>query len=198
MRAFLPLLGILLASVVAGCAQPEIPQDHFYRLQVALPKTPGNTPALDGTIEIDRLIAEGLTAGRPIVYSDKRRPNELQEYHYHFWADPPAVMLRDQLVAYLRAAGVATAVVTPELRVKPDFVLAGKIKRLEKINGAPPGVVIEIEAGLRRVRDGKLILLRQYRIEKEARSATVAAAVAALNDAFTEICGAVARDIAGL
>ncbi len=189
---------ILAAPVLATCAQPPLPQDHFYRLSVGAPDTPLAEPRFKGTLEVGRFAADGLTAGRPLVYGLSERPYELQEYHYHFWTEPPPTMLRDQLVDYLRAAGVTTTVVTPEMRVEPDYVLAGRIKRLETITGSPTRAVVELELGLRRTGDDELLFLGTYGVEAEARANTVAAAVAAVNEALTEIYAKFTADVSGL
>lgn len=147
---------------------------------------------------MNRFVADGLTAGRPIVYSESGRPREVLEYHYHFWTEPPTIMLRDLLVAYLRAAKVADTVVTPEHRVEPDYELSGKIKRLEQINGTPPGAVVELELALKRSADGQILFLHTYRIEAEAKTGSVAAAVDALNSALGLIYARFTNDISGL
>jgi ABC-type uncharacterized transport system auxiliary subunit len=178
---------ILTALVLAGaCAQPEVPEDNFYRLRIEPPKNATPSPRFKGTIEIERFAADGLTAGRPIVYTEPGQAHRLKEYHYHFWTEPPTVMLRDQLVMYLRAAGVADAVVTPEMRVEPQFVLTGKIKRLEKVTGSKPMAVLELELGLREASGGKLVFLDTYLVEREAENDSVGAAVQALNRALAE------------
>ncbi|MCH8214422.1 MAG: membrane integrity-associated transporter subunit PqiC [Proteobacteria bacterium] len=198
MKRSLYAMIFLVAPVLAACAQPPLPKDHFYRLSVGAPENPLTEPRFKGTLEIGRFIADGLTSGRPVVYSKADRPHELLEYYYHFWTEPPPTMLRDQLVDYLRAAKVTTMVVTPEMRVEPDYVLAGRIKRLEKINGSPPGAVVELELALRRTADNELLFLGTYGVEAKAGAHTVAAAVAAFNDALTEIYAKFTADISGL
>ena len=189
---------VLVAVVLGACAQPPVPQDRFYRLQVAPPDTGLAAPRLDGMLEVDRFAADGLFAGRPIVYSDASRSHEVTEYHYHFWTEPPPSMLRDQLVEYLRAAGVARTVVTPEMRVEPDFVLAGKIKRLEQVVGAPPRAAVSLELGLRRGATGELLLLRTYAEEVTAGAPTVSAAVLAVNEALARIYAKFITDLSRL
>jgi len=172
-------------TVVGACAQPEVPEDNFYRLRVEPPKNAAPSPRFKGTIEVERFAADGLTAGRPIVYTESGEAYRLKEYHYHFWTEPPTVMLRDQLVMYLRAAGIADAVVTPEMRVEPQYVLTGKIKRLEKVTGPKPMAVLELELGLREA-SGKLVFLDTYLVERAAENDSVGAAVQALNRALAE------------
>ena len=140
----------------------------------------------------------GIDLGQGVVYNKADRPHELLEYYYHFWTEAPPTMLRDQLVDYLRAAKVTTMVVTPDMRVEPDYVLTGRIKRLEKINGAPPRAVVELELALRRTANDEVLFLGTYGVEATAGANTVAAAVAAFNDALTEIYAKFTADISGL
>jgi len=181
--------GLALLSVfsLVACAQPELPKDHYYRLQVQAPdKNKGDT-LFKGTIEVERFLADGLTAGRPIVYSEAGSEHQLLEYHYHFWTEPPVVMLRDQLIDFLRAGKVAEMVVSPEMRSRPDYRLTAKIKRLEKIVGPKPSAIAELQLGLQDEQTGNIIHLANYRVEVGAKSASVGDAVIAMNKALTEI-----------
>ena len=176
-------------AVLGACAQPPVPEDHFYRLSISAMPDARSTPMLDGVLEVDRLLADGITAGRPIVYSTAAKPNQLQEYNYHFWTEPPTVMIQGQLIKYLRSAGAAKSIVTPEMRVTPKYIISGKIYRLEKVVGTSPSVVLEIELGLREARSEKLIHLNSYNVTKDASSDSIPAAVEALNNALAGIFG---------
>jgi cholesterol transport system auxiliary component len=194
MRMWLPVL--VAAVLLAACGSaPPVPEDQFYRLRVTPAPSPGQK-LLPGTVEIDRFVADGLTAGRPIVYSESGKPYQVREYHYHFWTQPPTVMLRDELVAFLRAAKVADAVVTPEMRVPADFVLTGKISRLEKVVGEPPKAVLEMELAVRKAAGGKLVFLDTYRIESTSDGAGVDDTVNALNQALATIYRKFLSDLA--
>ena len=188
-------LTTIFAALLVSCSQPPVPQDNFYRLQVTAPGTSLAKTPLDGTLEVARLLADGLTAGRPIVYSEAARPLEANEYHYHFWTDSPTVLLRDELVSYLRRAGVAKNVVTPEMRLEPDFVLTGKIKRLEQVRGDPSKVVISLELALRDRRGDRLLLVKTYDMEGETAGAAVAAAVGGLNAGLAQIYARFVADV---
>ncbi len=187
-----------VAGIVAACASaPPVPEDQFYRLKAVRAATAPTAKLLfPGTIEIDRFVADGVTAGRPIVYSEAGKPYQVKEYHYHFWTQPPTVMLRDELVAYLRAAKIAKAVVTPEMRVGADYVLTGKIIRLEKVVGTPPKAVLEIELGVRKATGGELVFLDTYRIEAVSDGPGVDDAVHALNAAVSAIYDKFVADLA--
>lgn len=182
-------------AAVAGCSQPPVPEDHFYRLSVAAPAVRLPKPKLAGTLEMDQFVAEGLIGGRALVYAERDTPTQLKEFYYHRWVEPPNAMMRDQVAGYLRAAGVADNVITPKLRVDVDYEAVGKINRFEMINSKPRSSSVEIEIGIRRVKDRKLLLFNTYRKDVEARGDSVAAAVDAFNAALTDISAQLVADI---
>jgi ABC-type uncharacterized transport system auxiliary subunit len=185
---------LLLAFALAACAQPEVPADSYYRFQAA-PPAPRATPLLKGTIEVNRFSADGLVAGRPIVYTEPDQPHRVREYNYHFWIEPPPVLLRDQLVAFLRAGRIADMVTTPEVRASADYVLTGRIIRLEKVEGTSPQGVLEVELAVRRA-DGRLVLLEVYKASVAADNNSVEAAVRALNKALDTTYAQFVADLA--
>lgn len=195
MRLAAAIAIVALVSALAACTAPTVPQDTYHRLRITAPANALASPPLTGTLEIERLAADGLFAGRPLVYSKTDRPQELQEYLYHFWTEPPPIMLRDELVDYLRAANIARTVVTPEMRVPVDYVLTGKIKRLERVQGESPQAVVELELGVRGTGAGKLIMLDSYREEVRAAADTIGAAVDALGQGVSRIFARFVADL---
>lgn len=189
---------VLLVTLAACAAQAPVPQDKFYRLQAIAAFEPLSAPLLPGVLEIERFTADGLTAGRPIVYVDAADPNQLREYHYHFWTQAPTIMLRDELVTYFRKAGIATNVVTPEMRLEADYTLGGRIRLLEQVIGSKKSTAMELEISLRNPRDGKLLFLKSYRHEVEQSTVGVAAAVDSLNEALNIIYADILADLKNL
>lgn len=178
------LVAVALVSGLAACAQPETPEDRYYRLQTTS-QAPAQSPLLSGILQVDRFQVDGLVGRSQIVYVADGKAHELKTYHYHHWTEPPAVLLQDQLIDYLRRAKAANQVVSPEMRVSADYVLTGKVKRLEQITGASPKAVVELEVGVRSTRGGKLVLLVSERAEAPADSAAVGDGVAAMNTAVS-------------
>ncbi len=195
-RRFLAVL--LLLIPLTACTQSEIPQNRYYRIVVDEPEVTPARPSLDGPLEVDRPAADGLLGARPIVYAEAARPNELQEYSYDFWTEPPALMLQSELVSYLRAARVADMVVTPGLRVNAAYRLSGRLRRLEHLVGDQPKVLVEIEFAVRNNRRGRITLLKTYRAEATPVDATLPAAVDAFGKAFTAIATRLTADLAGV
>jgi ABC-type uncharacterized transport system auxiliary subunit len=187
---------LLLSIPLTACTQAEIPPDRYYRIVVGKPDVVSARPPLDGPLEVDRPDADGLLGARPIVYAESARPNELQEYSYDFWTEPPALMLQNELVSYLRAARVADLVVTPGLRVNAAYRLSGRLRRLEHLVGEPTMALVEIEFALRDNQRGRIVLLKTYRAESVPLDATLPAAVDAFGQAFTAIAARLTADLA--
>ncbi len=186
-----------LALVLAGCGTtPEVPSDQYFRITVATPQ-PLPRPVLPGIVSVERLSANGLTGGRPIVYARRDQPTRLNEYHYQLWIEPPTSMVRDLLVEYLRQANAAQQVVTPDLRVEPNSVVRGRILRFEQIVGSPPGVAVEIELSVQDVGADTIRHIKTYRVERRVANETIPAAVDAFGAALSEIFAGLVKALAG-
>lgn len=200
-RRFLPFASLLVAAIamLAGCAaQPPVPTDKFYRLQAVFAAEALSQPKFPGNFVVERFTADGLTAGRPIVYVEANDPNQLLEYHYHFWTQPPTVMLRDELVTYLRQAKIAGSIVTPEMRLDPQYVMTGRIRKMEQLLGSPNRTRLELEISLRRPEDNKLLFFKSFTHEAVQTSPGVPAAVDSLNEALNIIYSDLLADLTGL
>jgi ABC-type uncharacterized transport system auxiliary subunit len=193
MRRF-GLLAATLASLT-GClgSAPPVPRDHYYRVLVAPPtRNDASQRAFEitfpGVLSVAPLDADGLLRERPLLYSSTGRPHEMQQHDYHYWMDPPPRMLQVQLVDFLRQTGVAKAVITPDLRVRPDYEVTGRIKRLERLlGGGPPRVVAEIELAMVQTERSQLVVVETYSAEVPAADESVEASVLALDQALTSI-----------
>jgi ABC-type uncharacterized transport system auxiliary subunit len=139
-------------------------------------------------VEVDRFRADALTGGVQIVQRRASDTSELEPYAYHQWADPPTILLQTRLVDFLRESRAADRVVTPELRAQADFVVLGRIARLEIVTGEG-GVraLAELELAVTRERDRALLLQRVYREERPAAGPEVAQAIDAAGDAVAAI-----------
>jgi ABC-type uncharacterized transport system auxiliary subunit len=166
LRPALVTAAALVAVAWLGCASGPAPRDHFYRLETAAPKKLASPP-LAGTLEVDRLRVEAISQGRQMLYREASRPAEIAQHAYHYWVDPPSVMLQEQLVGYLRLAGAARQVVTPAVHVESDYLVSGRLLRLERfLSGGEQRISVEIEFTLMRREGRTLLLLESYREER--------------------------------
>jgi len=176
--------GLLGLGFLSACASPPpVPDDSFYRISPMAEK-PGNQ-ALDGVVEVARFAASGSLGNRPLLMSD-RGSNAVTEYHYHFWIESPPILLQTALVSYLRSTKVAAQVVTPELRVTPDYTVTGHVLRMETLRGSKPAGLVIFELSLRRESDGKIMVLNEYRIEVPADKDRVQDGAVALEHAIDQ------------
>ena len=188
MKHLLPL--VFLAPLMAGClgSAPPVPRDHYYRLLVPTPQQNAGAVPLPGIMVVELPQADGLLRERPLLYSESGESYELQQHSYHYWNDAPPRMLQDQMVTYLRRSGVSGQVVTPDMRIRADYQVSGKVRRLERLlGGGPPRVFVEIELALMRLDDEKVLVVETFSAEEPAGDESVDAAIVALNRATAGI-----------
>jgi ABC-type uncharacterized transport system auxiliary subunit len=186
-RAWRPLLACALLGML-GCASGPAPRDHYYRLEVEPPQSARKPPILDGTLEVGRFRADALTGERQILYRETEDATEVQRHPYHRWGDPPPNMLQVQMTSYLRAANAADRVVMPEVRVRPDFLLVGRIIRLERVlEGSAPRVVVVLELSITRAARGEIVVHETYRERRTATGTGTDEAVRAFDAAISAI-----------
>jgi ABC-type uncharacterized transport system auxiliary subunit len=201
---------VLALAGLTGClgSAPPVPRDHYYRVMVTPPSraaasqtasiegpsvlgqpaSGADIVAFPGVLSVAPLEAEGLLRERPLLYSATGSAYEMQQHDYHYWMDPPTRMLQLQLVDYLRASGLAQSVVTPDLRIKADYEVSGRIKRLERLlGGGPARVVVELELSLVARAKNDLIVIGTYSAEAIAGDDGVESSVLALNQALGQV-----------
>jgi ABC-type uncharacterized transport system auxiliary subunit len=185
-----------VVALLAACGgNATVPENHFYRLEVAAPEKP-EKPLLPGVVEVDRLLAAGELTQRSIVYRHADNPHQLKAYHYHFWNEPPGVLLQAELVDYLRSSGVADKVMTPEMRARPDFAVTGRVEKLERVIDGSNAGTIEMNLVLRRVEDGKVLVARTYTRNFTPKDGGLTALVEGFSVAAGEIFKSFVGDIA--
>lgn len=189
---------LVLLLVLTGCGAPGVvPQDSYYRMADPVSVSPAGA-TLDGVLVVPRFIADGLASERNVIYVRANSPQVLKQYNYHFWSESPTRMLQERTVEYLRRAGVAATVVTPEFRAAADYQLTGKIKRLEQIRGPSPAVIVALEFGLYRVRDNRLMHLHTYVQEQAVDNEDVGRATEAMSDSLLAILSKLSDDLSRL
>jgi ABC-type uncharacterized transport system auxiliary subunit len=196
MQSFRLLILLPILAVLAGCfgSAPPVPKEQYFRLIAAAPAEQGSKP-ISGGIEVVPFAGEGVMSERPLLFTaDGGR--KLEQRNYAYWTDAPPQMLRDQLVSYLRQAGVADNVVPSELRIESAYEVRGTIKRLEQLVGDSTGAVISLELAVLENSSDRLILSKVYTAEKATSGQSIDSAVGALNAGLDEIFAAFVADLA--
>src|SRR6185295_15736306 len=179
------LLPVLV--LLSGCfgSAPAVPKEQYFRLIATVPADQ-SPEKISGGLEVVPFDGEGVMSERPLLFTadDGRK---LEQRNYAYWTDAPPQMLRDQLVAYLKQAGVADSVAPSELRLDSAYTIRGTIRRLEQMVGSGSGAVISLKLAVMETSSDRLILSKVYTSEKPTSGDNIDGAVAALNDGLDEI-----------
>ncbi len=174
-------------SVLTGCLGGQPSPDYFYRLNVADPETRLDPAPLRGTLQVTRPRANALTSERHLVYRKDDNISQLNHHAYHRWVDSPTLLLQQEMTHYLRKAGLAQQVVTPEMRTKADYALSCRIAKLERVLDHSPRIILELELGITSIKDRRTVLLRTYHEEKPTTDLEVGTSIEAYNQALSNI-----------
>lgn len=182
----------LAGGFLSACSSPPVPTDTYYNLTAGRGAVASSSSKIDGTVEVLPFKAEGVINERAIVYRETATTQK--QYTYHFWAEPPAIMLQRSLIDALRGAQIFDQVVAPEVRADREYELIGTLRRLEHVVGGGGKVVVEFDIGLRRVRGNETLFLNTYRTESSAGPG-VAGAVTAMSSALDTLLAQALKDI---
>jgi ABC-type uncharacterized transport system auxiliary subunit len=184
-------------AVLGACAPAPPPADRFYELRPDDTGRRFGTPLLDGTVVVERFAADGVLDARALVYKPAAGPT-MRRYNYHHWSEAPGLMLRDAVIRAFRQANVAPRVVSPNMRLRPDYRVTGTLTQLhhERVDGTGARARLAVEIGVTRVRTGELVMLGTYERQRRVDSAKVADAVAAFRVAVTDIMADAIDDLA--
>jgi len=184
LRRMLPI-GALWSLALWGCASGPAPIDHFYRIDAGAPAAPA-AKRLQGNLQVDRLSAEALAGERQLLSQQTAAGPEIRQHAYQRWSDPPAILLQTELVSFLNAAHAADRVISATARVKPDYVVSGRVHHFERVLEPSAHVVVEIQLTLSSA-SGEILINQNYREERSAANSDVAAAVDAFSEAIHDI-----------
>lgn len=140
----------LAVFLLTACsAAPPLPEDVYYRLQLAPPAQRFDAPRVAGVVVVDRPNAASVYTSRDLAYSDSPPYLHLSHYHYHHWVDPPPQLLQQELADYLRSANLAPSVTTEAGRAVPAWRISGIVRRFERQksrSGWQVAVALELRA----------------------------------------------------
>ncbi len=183
----------VLVVVVAACSSPPVPTDTFYNLTSGRSVGADSQMKISGALEVPPFRAEGVINERAIVY--RETDTTQKQYTYHYWSEPPAIMIQRSVIDALRSAQAFDQVAAPEIRTNRDYELTGILRRLEHVVGDTSKVVVEFDVGLRRIRGNDLVFLKTYRTERDTGRG-VAAAVSTMSAALDDLLREMLNDIA--
>ncbi len=199
MKNLFQLMSALLMLLLAGCqSAAPVPVDKYYRLTVL--SSPSGSPVLLGDkLYVAALRADGLYAERAMLFASAQQPRELQQYHYQHWSEPPALLLQEHMRASLESMAVAPLVSDAALGQGVNYLLNGKILRLERLSGNAQGTAqVALRLTLQRKIPFALLLDRTYSAEEPLAQDSQNAYVAATEIALQRIYARFRADLQAL
>jgi ABC-type uncharacterized transport system auxiliary subunit len=181
-RIGLLLIGAGLSLTLWSCASGPAPIDHYYQINAGVPNAPV-ARKLEGNLQIDRLRTDALTGERQLLYKKTADASEIRQHPYQRWSDPPAIRLQTELISFLSAAAAADTVMPATARVKPDYLVSGRIRHFERVLEPEVRAVVEIQLTVTSTAGEEILVNHSYRQEQAAANSTIAASAAAFSEA---------------
>ncbi len=145
-----------VAALLAAClgCGGKVPPTLYYALN--LPAPPPASERLDHTAVLMPFRATGLARENRIVY--RETPEQVGYYEYHRWAEDPRDSIAESLRREVLARGTFASVVDFDGRTRADYVLRGRIQRLEEVDyGGPVRATVELSLELVATDTGEVV-----------------------------------------
>ena len=170
---------LLLSAVfaLAGCNVPTVPDFTYYRLPRPQALEAANAPLRDAIV-VDAFGADGLYADQALVYAVDPDGQQLRQYHYQLWTDPPTRILQRRLIVMLREAGLSREV-TDELPASRAAIrIHGILLRLDRVPKGDGSWSVAVLLKLRAdALDGTPLVDDLYRDEESVAATGIKASV---------------------
>lgn len=194
--AWRAVTAMLCGLLLGGCAaSSKVPEDRYYSLPPVSVPAPLATPVLPGVLAVRPFDSLAVYRDRAFAYAETDRPHELQHFHFHHWADDPPSLLLHHLIDFLRAAGVARQVVKDDATADWDYLLQGRLKHFERLEGPGSAVVVEIEFAVERFGARGARWVKSYRATQPVSGEDVYPSVTAFVSALDEIYRGLVADL---
>ena len=142
MKKKLITIFFLAAALItsAGCAS-AVKYPKYYALHVPPPPDPPAQEGVRSSLAVREFRSPAYLRHGSIVY--KASPEQVGFYDYHRWASDPREVVTNAVANRLRAGGTFTQVKLYDGRSDVDYVLAGRIEKLEEVD-YEGGVKVEV------------------------------------------------------
>ena len=130
-----------LSILLIGCAGVKYPT--YYTLNLSSVPDPPPPKAATSSVAIRQFRSVEYLRGGPIVY--RSSPEQIGYYAYHRWAVDPRNVVTNSIAERLRAQGMFADVRLYDGHSDPDYILSGRLEKLEEIDDAKR---VRVEVGL--------------------------------------------------
>jgi len=126
-------------TILVGCGRVRYPQ--YYTLNLPAPPDPPPAENVHAAVAVREFRAPAYLRQGAIVY--KPSPEQISFYAYHHWAINPCEFVTNSVIEQLRASGDFVRVKPYDGHSDTQYVLSGRLERLEEIDYAG-GVKVEV------------------------------------------------------
>lgn len=126
--------------ILVGCGG-GVKYPHYYTLHVPPPPDPPVQEGVRASLAVREFRSPTYLHQGAIVY--KTSPEQIGFYNYHRWAADPREFVTNAVADRLRASGNFTQVKLYDGRSDVDYVLSGRLEKLEEID-YESGVKVEV------------------------------------------------------
>jgi len=179
MKKLLTISCVLKVLVIlCGCGAVKYP--NYYTLDVPPPPDPPARGALHAILAVREFRSPEYLHQGAIVY--KTSPEQIGFYNYQRWATDPRELVTSAVADRLRADGNFTQVRPYDGRPDIDYVLSGRLEKLEEIDyDGDVKVEVEISAQMVKLSTGATIWANSVDEVGKVDKRDVSAVVAAMN-----------------
>jgi len=131
---------LVAVIALAGCGG-AVKYPNYYTLHIAPPPDPPVQEGVRVSLAVREFRSPIYLHQGAIVY--KTSPEQIGFYDYHRWAVDPREVVTNAVTDRLRASGNFTQVKTYDGRSDVDYVLSGRIEKLEEVD-YEGGVKVEV------------------------------------------------------
>ena len=140
MAILLALIALIALITLAGCGG-AVKYPNYYTLHVPPPPDPPAQEGVRACLAVREFRSPTYLRQGAIVY--KTSPEQIGFYNYHRWAVDPREFVTNAVAEHLRASGNFTQVKLYDGRSDIDYVLSGRLEKLEEID-YDGGVKVEV------------------------------------------------------
>jgi uncharacterized lipoprotein YmbA len=171
-----------VALFAAACGSARFPT--YYTLHVApQPKLAANDGRRTVAVAVRRFDAADYIRQGRIVY--RETPEQVGFYDYHRWAADPGATVTVAMIDALRSAGLFATVVPYDGQERQEWVLRGRLARLDEIDyGGGVRVEASLVAELVNRQTGEMLWTGQASEMSDVETRTVDSVVGAMSHAI--------------
>lgn len=168
--------------MLSGCGG-AVKYPNYYTLNVPTPPDPPTQEDVHTCLAVREFRSPAYLRRGAIVY--KTSPEQIGFYNYHRWAVDPREFVTNAVTERLRASGNFTQVKLYDGRTDIDYVVSGRLEKLEEID-YDGGVKVEvaISAQMTSLATGATVWTNEVSEVGSVRQRNVPAVVAEMNAAM--------------